>query len=116
MSFDLERAGEDQAFWKRLVRKYKKKLLAEGWEGPLEPEQLQNEANYDLLQNVLIEAVREEGSEEEFVESDGDGIPGSADFASITKLMGKFFVTGSYLNGGPYDTYEEAAGEAGLGD
>jgi hypothetical protein len=116
MSFDLVRAGEDQAFWKRLVGKYGKNLLADGWEGPLEPEQLQNDANYDLLHNVLMAAVCEEGSEEEFVESDGEGIPGSADFASITELLGKFFVTGSYLNGGPYDTYQEAAKEAGLGD
>jgi hypothetical protein len=116
MSFDLVRAGEDQAFWKRLVGKYGKNLLADGWEGPMEPEQLQNDANYDLLHNVLMEAVCKDGSEEEFVESDGEGIPGSADFASITKLLGKFFVTGSYLNGGPYDTYQEAAKEAGLGD
>ncbi len=116
MSFDLVRAGEDQAFWKRLVGKYGKNLLADGWEGPMEPEQLQNDANYDLLHNVLMAAVWEEGSEEEFVESDGEGIPGSADFASITELLGKFFVTGSYLNGGPYDTYQEAAREAGLGD
>jgi hypothetical protein len=116
MSFDLVRAGEDQAFWKRLVDKYGKNLLADGWEGPMEPEQLQNDANYDLLHNVLMAAVCEEGSEEEFVESDGEGIPGSADFASITELLGKFFVTGSYLNGGPYDTYQEAAKEAGLGD
>jgi hypothetical protein len=48
-----------------------------------------------------MEAVCKEGSEEEFVESDGGGISGSADFASITELLGKFFVTGSYLNGGP---------------
>jgi hypothetical protein len=116
MSFDLVRAGEDQAFWKRLVGKYGKNLVADGWEGPMEPEQLQNDANYDLLHNLLMAAVCEEGREEEFVESDGEGIPGSADFASITELLGKFFVTGSYLNGGPYDTYQEAAEEAGLGD
>lgn len=114
MSFDLVRAGKDRAFWNRLVRKYGRKIQKECWQGPLEPEQLEVDPNWDALDNVLNMALADDGTEESFTESDGEGIPGSADFASITELCGKFFVTGSYLNGGPYDTYEEAAYEAGL--
>ena len=115
MSFDLVKAGEDMAFWDRLIRKYGKKIRECGWHGPLEPEQLETDMNYDALDNALNEALYEDGTEESFTESDGGGIPGSADYASITELLGKFFVTGSYVCGGPYDTYEEAADEAGLG-
>jgi hypothetical protein len=115
MSFDLTRAGEDPAFWERLVQRYQTQLLAEGWQGPFEPGQLSIDQNWDALDNVLNLAIWDDGTEEEFAESDGGGIPGSADFASITELLGKFFVTGSYLNGGPYDSYEEAAEAAGLG-
>lgn len=116
MSFDLVRAGEDRAFWDVLMRKYGKKIQKEGWQGPLEPERLEIDQNWDALDNVLNMALSDDGAEESFSESDGGGIPGSADFASIAKLCGKFFVTGSYIIGGPYDTYEEAADEAGLGN
>ena len=115
MSFDLFKAGQDRAFWDRLIRKYGKKIQEEGWQGPLEPEQLEIGDNEDVLDNVLNNALCDDGTEESFNESDGGGIPGSADYASITELLGKFFVTGSYVCGGPYDTYEEAADEAGLG-
>jgi formylglycine-generating enzyme required for sulfatase activity len=114
MSFDLVKAGKDRAFWDRLIRKYGKKIRKWGWQGPLEPEQLEIDMNSDAMDNVLNEALYEDGTEESFHESDGGGIPGSADFASITKLLGKFFVTGSYVCGGPYDDYWEAADKAGL--
>jgi formylglycine-generating enzyme required for sulfatase activity len=115
MSFDLVKAGEDRAFWDRLIRKYGKKIRKCGWQGPLEPEELETDMNSDALDNALNEALYEDGTEESFHESDGGGIPGSADYASITELLGKFFVTASYVRGGPYDTYEEAADEAGIG-
>jgi hypothetical protein len=114
MSFDLTRAGQDPAFWELLIQKYQVELLAARWQGAFEPGQLDIDDNWDALHNVLNMAISEDGTEEEFAESDGGGIPGSADYASITELLGKFFVTGSYLNGGPYDSYEEAAAAAGL--
>lgn len=116
MSFDVNRAAKDPAFWKSFTGKYGEKLLEEGWQGTLEADQLEVDSNWDVFDNVMNDAVHMDGKEETFAESDGGGIPGSADFASITELCGKFFVTGSYLNGGPYDTYEEAADEAGLGN
>ena len=114
MSFDVDTAGKDQAFWNRFTRKYGKKLREQGWQGPLDPEQLKVDANFELFHDVMHDAVHSDGREKTFAESDGGGIPGSADFASIKTLCGKFFVTGSYLNGGPYDTLEEAISEAGL--
>ena len=116
MSFDLVRAGKDRAFWKRLVRKYKKKILAAGWQGPLEPEQLEIDENEEVMHNVLLGCLCDDGTQENFTESDGGGIPGSADYVEITELLGKFFVTGSCLIGGPYDDYAEAVHKAGLGD
>ena len=114
MSFDLDRASKDDAFWKCFTQKYGRKLRDEGWQGPLESEQLRDDANWDLCDDVMHDAVHTDGLEKTFAESDGGGIPGSADFASIKTLCCKFFVTGSYLKGGPYDTQEEALAEAGL--
>ena len=114
MSFDVDTAAEDPVFWTRFTKKYGKKLRNAGWQGPLEPEQLKDDANWNLFNDVLYDAVQSDGREKTFAESDGGGIPGSADFASIKKFCGKFFVTGSYMNGGPYDSLEEAVEEAGL--
>jgi len=106
--------GEDSPFWKLFTSKYKKQILKRGWKGPINPEGLNQGVNWDALDNIISVAIYEDGEQEEFAESDGGGIPGSADYAQITSLCGKYFVTGSYLNGGPYDTYEEAASAAGL--
>jgi hypothetical protein len=114
MSFDLVRMGEDEAFWKLFTSKYEKQIREQGWQGPIDPEGLENGDNWDALDNTINFALSDDGHQEEFAESDGGGIPGSADFAQITSLCGKFFVTGSYLVGGPYDSYGEAAREAGL--
>ena len=114
MSFDLDRARQDDAFWKCFTQKYGEKLRDAGWQGQLESEQLKDDANWDLCDDVMHDAVHFEGLVTTFAESDGGGIPGSADFASIKTLCGKFFVTGSYMKGGPYDTLEEALAEAGL--
>ena len=72
------------------------------------PGRLEEAGNRDAFHNFLHDAIGSEGEEEGIAESDGGGIPGSADFASITKVFGVYFVTGSYLNGGPYDSYDEA--------
>jgi hypothetical protein len=114
MSFDLDRARKDEAFWKYFTHKYGEKLRDAGWQGPLESEQLIDDANWDSCHDVMHDAVHFDGLDTTFAESDGGGIPGSADFASIKTLCGKFFVTGSYMKGGPYDTLEEALAEAGL--
>ena len=114
MSFDVYRAARNQAFWNRFTRKYGKKFQELGWQGPLEPEQLKVDANLDLFDDVMNDAVHFDGMEKMFAESVGGGIPGSADVASIKTLCGKFFVTGSYMRGGPYDTLKEAVAEAGL--
>jgi hypothetical protein len=114
MSFDVDTAAEDDAFWKQFIEKYGEKLRVGGWQGPLKPERLKVDANWTLFDEVMNDAVHLDGMERTFAESDGGGIPGSADFASIKTLCGKFFVTGSYMNGGPYNTLEEALAEAGL--
>jgi hypothetical protein len=114
MSFDLVRMGKDEAFWRLFTSKYEKQIRVQGWKGPIDPEGLEEGSNWDALDNVINVAIHEDGKEEECAESDGGGIPGSADYAQITSLCGKFFVTGSYLDGGPYDSYEEAASAAGL--
>lgn len=114
MSFDLQAIVEDEPYWRKLVDKYGKRITEEGWEGPLEPAGLDNDRNWDALANFISVHLSDLATEEAFEESDGEGIPGSADFASIWELEGKYFVTGSYLNAGPYDSYQEAADEAGL--
>jgi hypothetical protein len=115
MSFDLQAIVEDEPYWRKLVDKYGNLITKEGWEGPMEPADLENDKNWDALANFFSIHLSDLATEEAFEESDGEGIPGSADFASILNLEGKYFVTGSYLNGGPYESYEAAADEAGLG-
>jgi len=114
MSFDVNTAAKDDAFWKRFTKKYGEKLRDGGWQGPLEPKQLKVDANWTLFDDTMNDAVHSDGVEKSFAESYGGGIPGSAEFASIKTLCGRFFVTGSYMSGGPYDTLEEALAEAGL--
>ena len=115
MSFDLQAIVEDEPYWRKLVDKYGNLITKEGWEGPLEPADLENEKNWDALDDFLSMQLSRIATEEVFEESDEDDIPGGADFASILNLEGKYFVTGSFLNGGPFDSYEAAADEAGLG-
>ncbi|MDA8991804.1 hypothetical protein N9F61_00020 [Akkermansiaceae bacterium] len=114
MSFDLTKVEDDEEFWAKLVQGHRAKLLEHGWKSPLLPGHLGEDENWDALDNLLNEIIESEGQEVAFSESDGGGIPGSADFAMITEFLGKYFVTGSYLIGGPYDTCQEAADEAGI--
>jgi hypothetical protein len=114
MSFDLQKMAEDESYWDRLVEKFRARIVEEGWTGPLDASGLEKDENWDALDNFLRVNLGELATEEGFEESDGGGIPGSADYATIWNLEGKYFVTGSYLNAGPYDSYEAAADEAGL--
>jgi hypothetical protein len=114
VSFNLQAIVEDEPYWRKLVDKYGKLITEGGWEGPMEPAGLEIEANVDALGDFLSMHLSRIAIEEVFEESDEDDIPGGGDFASIWNLEGKYFVTGSYLRGGPYDSYKEAADEAGL--
>ena len=114
MSFDTDKAVKDPAFWKRFTKKYGKTLQKQRWQGPLEPEQLKIDANSDLFEDVFLNAVQIDGKEKFVAESDGGGIPGSGDVVFIKALCGKFFITGSCMSGGPYETLEEATDRAGL--
>ena len=114
MSFNLQAIVKDEPYWRILVEKYGKLIAQQGWKGPMEPAGLENDENWDALDNFLSIHFPDIASEESFKVSDGGGIPGSADFASIWNLEGKYFVTGSYLNGGPYDSRQAAADEAGF--
>jgi hypothetical protein len=117
MSFDVFAAACDQEFWKSFSRKYKTELLAAGWNGPLQAGGVEDPENHDVLSNVLFDAVHKDGKQMRFDEAEAEeDIPGGggSDFASIKKLCGRFFVTGSYMNAGPFDSEDEAADAAGL--
>ena len=94
MSFDVDTAADDPVFWARFTKKYGKKLRDAGWQGPLKLEQLKDDANLNLFNNVLYDAVQSDGTEKTFAESNVGGILGSVDFAFMKTLCGKFFVTG----------------------
>ena len=117
MSFDVDAAASDEGFWKSFSRKYKTQLLKAGWKGPLNSDGLEDPENHDVLSNVLNDAVQMDGKEVRFDETASDeDIPGGggSDFSSIKKLCGRYFVTGSYMNAGPFDSENEAAEGAGL--
>lgn len=117
MSFDADAAASDEGFWKSFSRKYKAQLLKAGWKGPLNSDGLEDPENHDVLSNVLYDAVQMDGKEVRFDEAQADeDIPGGggSDFACIKKLCGRYFVTGSYMDAGPFDSKDEAAEEAGL--
>ena len=117
MSFDVSAAACDQEFWKSFSRKYKTELLAAGWNGPLQAGGVEDPENHDVLSNVLFEAVHKDGKQMRFDEAEAEeDIPGGggSDFASVKTLCGRFFVTGSYMTAGPFDSEDEAAEEAGL--
>ena len=117
MSFDTEVAAYDEGFWQSFSRKYKTKLLEAGWKGSLQADGLEDPENHDVLGNVLFDAVHKDGKEVRLDEAQADeDIPGGggSDFASIKKLCGRYFVTGSYMNAGPFDSEDEAAEQAGL--
>jgi len=117
MSFDATAAAHEEDFWRLFVKKYKGKLLDKGWSGPLQPDGVEEAANHDALHDVLSDAVHRDGREVGFDEAEAeDDIPGGggSDFASIKELCGRYFVTGSYMEAGPFDSADEAADEAGL--
>ena len=117
MSFDPDSAACDDKFWKSFSLKYKKKLLDAGWKGPLQASGVEDPENHDALSNVLSDAVHRDGKEVRFDEAEAEqDIPGGggSDFASIKKLCGRYFVTGSYMNAGPFESEDEAAEQAGL--
>ena len=117
MSFDADAAASDEGFWQSFSRKYKTKLLEAGWKGSLQADGLEDPENHDVLGNVLFDAVHKDGKQVRFDEAEAEqDIPGGggSDFASIKKLCGRYFVTGSYMNAGPFDSENEAAEAAGL--
>ena len=117
MSFDADAAVSDEGFWQSFSRKYKTKLLEAGWKGSLQVDGLEEPENNDILSNVLFDAVQKDGKQVRFDEAQADeDIPGGggSDFASIKKLCGRYFVTGSYMEAGPFDSEDEAADAAGL--
>lgn len=117
MSFDATAAAHAEDFWRLFVKKYKEKLLDKGWSGPLQPDGVEEAANHDALHDVLSDAVHRDGREVRFDEAEAEeDIPGGggSDFASIKELCGRYFVTGSYMEAGPFDSADEAADEAGL--
>lgn len=117
MSFDADAAACDEGFWKSFSRQYKTKLLTAGWNGALNSDGLEDPANQDVLSNVLFDAVHKDGEQVRFDEAQAEqDIPGGggSDFASIKKLCGRYFVTGSYMEAGPFDSEDEAADAAGL--
>ena len=63
MSFDLTRLEEDREFWERLVKKYGKQLLENGWKSPLELGHLDEGENWDALDNLLDEVIQSDGKE-----------------------------------------------------
>ena len=117
MSFDADTAASDESFWKKFSRQYKTKLLKAGWKGPLNSDGLEDPENHDVHGNLLFDAVHKDGKQVRFDEAEAEqDIPGGggSDFASIKKLCGRYFVTGSYTNAGPFDSENEAAEAAGL--
>ena len=117
MSFDTEAVANDEKFWESFSREYQKGLIKAGWKGPLQANGIDDPENYDVLSNVLFDAVHRDGEEVRFDEAEAEqDIPGGggSDFASIKTLCGRYFVTGSYMNAGPFDSEDEAAEQAGL--
>jgi hypothetical protein len=117
MSFDSASAACDDKFWTSFSREYKQQLLKAGWKGPLQTSGVEDPENHDALSNVLSDAVHRDGKEVRFDEAEAEqDIPGGggSDFASIKKLCGRYFVTGSYMNAGPFESEDEAAEQAGL--
>jgi hypothetical protein len=113
MSFNISAAAYDDDFWKGFSNKYKTKLLEAGWIGPLQAEGIEEAVNHDAFESVLFEAVRRDAKEVAFAESDSQ-IPGGADFASIKKLFGCYFVIGSSVDEGPFKSRSKAQDVAGL--
>ena len=117
MTFDPEAAASDEGFWISFSPQYKTKLLKAGWKGALNSDGLEDPESHDVLSNVLFDAVHKDGKQVRFDEAEAEeDIPsgGGSDFASIKKLCGRYFVTGSYMNAGPFDSENEAAEAAGL--
>lgn len=117
MSFDAAAAAYDEEFWKSFSREYKKELLEAGWKGPLQADGVEDPANDDVLSNMLFDAVHKDGKQVRFDEAKAEqDIPGGggSDFASIKKFCGRYFVTGFYMEAGPFDSEDEAAEQAGL--
>jgi hypothetical protein len=117
MDFDTVSAACDEGFWRSFSKKYEKELISAGWKGPLQADGVDDPENEDVLSNILFDAVHRNGKKVRFDEATSDeDIPGGggSDFASIKKLCGRYFVTGSYMNAGPFDSENEAAEAAGL--
>lgn len=117
MSFDAAAAAYDDGFWMSFSREYKQQMLKAGWKGPLQADGVEDPANDDALSNVLFDAVHKDGKQVRFDEARAEqDIPGGggSDFASIKRLCGRYFVTGSYMKAGPFDSEDEAADAAGL--
>jgi hypothetical protein len=114
MGFDTVSAAYDKDFWRSFANKYKARLLKAGWIGPLQADGIEKAVNYDAFESVLCDAVQCDAKEVAFAESDSQ-IPGGADFASIKKLFGCYFVTGSSVDEGPFKSRSEAEDVAGLG-
>ena len=116
MCFNLDKVFEDKEFSTKFFTSCSDKLIDNGWKGEFEAEELINDNNFDALHNTIHEALSEIAEEVYFDESDGGGIPGSADFVYIYKLFDKYFIFGSSIDDeGPLDTLEEAEDFVGFG-
>lgn len=104
MDFDEQAAFANKALWRQFVSDMGVEMRKSGWQGDFCNENLASELNRDIASDAFFDAIHMKSKNVQFAEDDGAGIPGSADFVDIVEYGGLFFVTGSCMSAGPFDS------------